>query len=164
MTTGKYEYLRKYIDYKLSSNEDAYPNCFRAVSEDQIKDMEERLGFKFPESLKEFWLEIGCGSLDTSSKGVKSIDFFNTIHGPQEIADIMLLKEECEYLVLDGDYEDRFEEDEIPFFEICDSSSFLIMKKGSEFVYDTTGAIIERKFERFIWRLYYESPTFYLHV
>jgi hypothetical protein len=52
---------------------------------------------------------------------------------------------------------------DLPFFEIGDSSSFLLMKLNSDnpnavWDYDLT---ICDSFEEFIWRLYYESPSFY---
>jgi hypothetical protein len=54
---------------------------------------------------------------------------------------------------------------DILFFEIGDMSSFLMMKSKSEkpnAVYNIMGELIEEEFEKFIWRLYYESPTYYL--
>ena len=51
-----------------------------------------------------------------------------------------------------------------PFFEIGDSSSFLMMKRNTKYpdgVYDNLGHLVEPSFERFIWRLYHESPKFY---
>ena len=62
---------------------------------------------------------------------------------------------------------EEFNEDDIPFFEIGDSSSFLMMKRNTKYpdgVYDQQGYLVEASFERFIWRLYHESPKFYLYI
>lgn len=53
---------------------------------------------------------------------------------------------------------------DLPFFHIGDSSSFLFMKPQSSkpnAVYNEWGELVEGSFNRFIWRLYYESPDYY---
>ena len=54
---------------------------------------------------------------------------------------------------------------DLPFFEISDSSSFMVMKLNS----DNPNAVwfmghekIEESFERFIWNLYYDDPSYLL--
>jgi hypothetical protein len=126
------------------------------------------LDFEFPKSLKEFWEEIGYGFFHSDITGEKVASGSDRLMSPDQIADIILLKEESglilpeavEYMtdgyVGDGD---------ILFFEIGDMSSFLMMKSKSEkpnAVYNIMGELIEEEFEKFIWRLYYESPTYYL--
>ena len=77
------------------------------------------------------------------------------------VADIMINGPESG-LIIDSFYE-LLEPGDLPFFEIADSSSFLLMKPFS----DNPNAVwdydlkIEDSFEKFIWRLYYESPSFY---
>ncbi|WP_341751162.1 SMI1/KNR4 family protein [Candidatus Tisiphia endosymbiont of Piscicola geometra] len=162
----KYNYLRKFINSKPS---EPHRNFFGSISTKEIKEAEERLGFTFPRSLKEFWLEIGYGFLTTSIDKVKK-DFSNRILYPQQIADIMLLKEESDYILLEAvEYieEGYIKDDDIIFFEVADMSSFLVMKPSSDkpdAIYDMLGRVLEEHFERFIWRLYHESPDYYLHV
>jgi hypothetical protein len=165
MKSKKYGYLNKYIHCRKDR---PYDNWFGSIAQDTVKVAEQRLGFEFPVSLKEFWEEIGFGVFRSSLSGHKTMDHTNRIMGPSSIADIILLKEESglilpeavEYMtdgyVGDGD---------ILFFEIGDMSSFLMMKSKSEkpnAVYNIMGELIEEEFEKFIWRLYYESPTYYL--
>ena len=162
----KYDYLKKFIN---STPDEPHRNYFGLISTQEIKEAEERLGFEFPAALKEFWLEIGYGTLTTSIKHIKSINN-NRIFYPEQIADIMLLREESAYIVLDlSEYieEGYIKEDDIIFFEIADMSSFLVMKPSSDkpdAVYDMLGNVIEEHFEKFIWRLYYESPDYYIPI
>ena len=163
---GKYNYLRKYIENSLS-----YPNnWFERIRQDEIDNAERELGFELPKALKEFWLEIGCGFLKKSITGIATTAI-NRIMDPCSVADMILLRhEDC---VL-PDIEELFDEGwidiekgEIIFFEIGDSSSFLVMKPNSikpDGVYDMLGRLMIDSFEEFIWRLYHESPDFYLYL
>ena len=78
------------------------------------------------------------------------------------VADIMINGPESG-LIIDSFYE-LLEPGDLPFFEIGDSSSFMVMKPHS----DNPNAVwymgvekIEDSFEKFIWRLYYEDPSYY---
>ncbi len=54
-----------------------------------------------------------------------------------------------------------------PFFEVGNSDCFLMMKRHAKYpdgIYDNLGHLVEASFERFIWRLYHESPKFYLYI
>jgi hypothetical protein len=163
---GKYDYLRKFIN---STPDEPHRNYFGLITNEEIKEAEKRLGFDFPISLKEFWLEIGYGTLTTSINYTKSINN-NRIFYPEQIADIMLLREESDYILPEAvEYINAgyIKDDDIIFFEVGDMSSFLVMKPSSDkpdAVYDEIGTLIEEHFERFIWRLYYESPDYYLYV
>ena len=163
---GKYDYLKKYINN--NADEPAH-NYFSAVTIQEIEEAESNLGFLFPQALKEFWLEIGAGRLTSSINGAKAINN-NLIFSPDAIADIMLLKEESEYILpeavkyIETGY---IKENDIIFFDIGDLSSFLVMKPSSDkpdAIYSMLGRIKEEHFERFIWRLYHESPDYYLYV
>lgn len=164
--SSKYNYLQKYIENKQSKG--SY-NYFQAISTKEIIAEEQRLGFSFPTALKEFWLEIGCGFLQSTPNNVgkATIDHNNRIMDPTSIADIILLKEESGLILpwmLEYYEEGYLTDEDIPFFEI-QTSDFLFMKLKSSkpsAVYNIIGEIIEEEFERFIWRLYHESPTYYL--
>ena len=162
---GKYEYLKKYIN---NTTDLAPRNIFTSVDLQDIKNAQKRLGFEFPESLKEFWLEIGTGVINKSING--KVYYVNYIFSPEQIADIMLLREESDYILPEAvEYIEKgyIKDDDIIFFEVGDMSSFLVMKPSSDkpdAVYDEIGALIEEHFEKFIWRLYYESPDYYLYV
>jgi tetratricopeptide (TPR) repeat protein len=163
----KYDYLKKYINYERTS---PYDNTFYSVQQNKISDAEKRLGFKFPLSLKEFWQEIGYGFFRYSSNGKKTMDHTNRLMTPSQIADIILLKEDSGLILPEAVeyFDDGYIGDgDILFFEIGDLSSFLVMKPKSSkpnSVYNMIGEVIEEEFEKFIWRLYYESPTYYVNV
>ena len=157
---GKYNYLKKYINTQVP-----YPsNWFEEITLDDITKSEQNLGFEFPNQLKEFWQEIGYGALYVSKNGENS-GLVNRIMPPEEIADIFLRREETESNVLPFVFDD-LKPDDMIFFEIGDSSSFLIMRpkgKTPNMVYDLAGGKID-DFETFIYRLYHESPKYFLYL
>ena len=161
--SNKYGYLKKYIN-----NKEKWPsNIFQEIRLESINEYEKKLGLQFPRQLKDFWQEIGCGFLVASDEaiGLSTFDHDNRILPPEDIESIILLKEGSDLIL--PEYAEYLEDGDMPFFSIADSSSFLVMKPKSDnpnAVYDMAGNKIEDSFERFIHRLYYESPTYYLHV
>ena len=158
---SKYDFLKQYVDFGKYS--DIRPcNWFSRIDEKTIFLSEKKIGYKFPKSLREFWLEIGCGMLRISSTGVVANSYSNAVLSPSEIASIILGEEDAPML---PDYRDDFvHEGDIPFFEVADSSDYLFMKRDSEapdMIYGASGYILEEHFEDFIRKLYYESPTYY---
>lgn len=158
---SKYDFLKKYIN-----NQEKPPrNWFGAVSIEEIEISEKKIGYKFPESLKEFWLEIGYGVLDTSNTSVNAFSYSNIILKPSEIASIILMEEDMPMLL---DYrEDYIQDGDIPFFEIADLSSYLFMNVRSDdplAIYNSIGEKIEKDLETFIRKLYYKSPVYYLWI
>lgn len=161
--SSKYSYLTKYVENK----KDLYPyNFFQKVGDSEIIKSEGKLGYKFPDSLKQFWKKIGCGFLKCTSSGINksTSDNDNRVMDPTSIADIILLKEESGLILPEAP--EYMAPDEMPFFEVGNLSSFLYMKPKSDKPNAVWGygEIIEEDFEKFIWRLYHESPTYYLHV
>lgn len=157
--SGKYHYLAEYID-----NESQWPaNWFCKFSDAEIEKEEKRLGFNFPDQLKDFWKEIGYGFLKTGTIGDTAKHCINRIMHPTQIADIICLKENSR-LILPGVF---IVEGAIPFFEISDLDDFLVMLPNSAnpgAIYDQWGDYVEKDLETFIHRLYYESPTYYLRI
>ena len=113
-------------------------------------------------------MHIGFGMLRSPHVIPQNYNFYgkNEILPPHIAADYMLGKiehpEEPEYYMSETTY-GFLEPGDLPFFEIGDGSSFLLMKLNSEnpnavWDWDTK---IEDSFERFIWRLYYEDPGYY---
>jgi hypothetical protein len=155
----KFHYLHEWVEEKDPKGVEE--NAFYKLLPSDISEAEKRLGYVFPSELKEFYKEIGYGFLVTKHGSEKRCSYSNRIIDPGSIADILLegvnsgqLHPETEFL-----------EGEMPFFEIADSASFLIMYPQSDkpnAVYNMLGQMIEESFSKFIWRLYYESPTFYL--
>ncbi len=162
---SKYEYLKKYQAPHDHVIETWHENSFIQASRDSILAVEENLEVVFPIELKEFWLEIGGGNLTTPANASAEYEsyYINNFLFPEEIQQIivycatsgLITEEVLEYM----------EEDEIPFFEICDHSSFLYIRPNSDkpnAVYGLGGDIVEDSIETFIWKLYHVSPTYYL--
>ena len=159
---GKYDYLKPYVHSSIEGH-----SWFMPVSDKEILEAEEKLTLSFPKQLKHFWQEIGYGALHTGLKNIRCAHD-NYIMSPNDVASIMLKEEGAPivpYILDDWDY--YFDEGEIPFFEIGDSSSFLVMKPNSEYpngVYDMSGDLIEKDLETFIYNLYYWAPDYYIEL
>lgn len=157
--SNKYEYLKKFVN---NTNETG--NKFYSLKEDEIKLAEKSLSIVFPDQLKDFYKEIGYGFLDTPHDLIEGQNFYNTnrINSPDMIEEILCEGQESG--LISSDAYELLESGDIPFFEIGDSSSFLVMKANSDTpntVWTDTGVKIEDSFEKFIWRLYYEDPGYY---
>jgi hypothetical protein len=159
----KFDYLKKYV-----SHNDLKGTYFLPVFEEEISAAEKILGFNFPRELKNFYNQIGAGIL---SCGEKYPEMFaesvtNEILPPLVVANFskgILLWEGQDHWMAEDTYE-LLEPGDLPFFEVGDSNYFLIMKPHSNnpsAVYDMGGNLVEDSFERFIWRLYYEDPSYY---
>lgn len=164
-----YEYLNKipllnkdgYIDTSCS-------NSFSPVNIEEIIKAEKDLGYQFPSELRQFYQEIGYGCLTTPKDPPQDYDFCNKnmILHPLVVSGFrqgITANHEFECYMMDDVYED-LESGDLPVFEIGDSSSFMIMKPLSDnpnAVWYMGSEKIEDSFERFIYRLYHESPTYY---
>ena len=159
---GKYDYLKKYVNIADSK---ANENSFYTVQPEEILEAEEKLTFNFPKSLKEFWLEIGYGFFRASipEKNIQHAVWSNRLVHPLDIASIMLEGEDSGLITSEGI--EMLQEGHMPFFEVGDSTSYLVMRPESDtpnavYWYDT---LIEDSLETFIWKLYHESPIYYLN-
>jgi hypothetical protein len=153
----KYEYLEQYINAEGSG----MSNWFRPVTKDEILDAEKQIGFELPQSLKEFWLEIGYGRLFNNITGIDAGNS-NLILHPDMVTNLII--KDKENAIALWEILEEFNEDDIPFFEVGNSDCFLMMKRNAKYpdgVYDNLGHLVDASFERFIWRLYHESPDFY---
>ncbi|HCI49101.1 MAG: hypothetical protein A2977_00455 [Alphaproteobacteria bacterium RIFCSPLOWO2_01_FULL_45_8] len=168
-----YEYLKQFIPGGSEVND----NWFLPLKSEEIVTAEQKLGVNFPSQLRSFYQEIGFGMLRSPEIPPAGYEFYNnneilpplvvahfskeiirfrteTIEGPAECEDHWMSNATLEML----------EPGDLPFFEIGDSSRFLIMRPASHdpnAVWTPSHIKIEDSFERFIWRLYYESPWFY---
>ena len=162
MIKEKYSYLKKYV-----GQNDLKGTFFLPVEESDIVEAESLLGCKFPDQLREFYAEIGDGILSCGEKypEMHCLSCSNLILPPVTTANFargILEFENQDYYMAQSTYE-LLEPGDLPFFEIGDSTRFLLMKLNSDnpnavWCYDIK---IEDSFEKFIWRLYYENPTFY---
>lgn len=159
----KYEYLKKYVN-PAKEISPGIRNIFYPVNDEDIKQTEELLKIEFPSQLKEFYKEIGYGFLVAPVDPPPDYNFYNTnrINPPRFIEAILLEGQESGLISRDV-FED-LQPGDLPFFEIGDSSSFMIMKLNS----DNPNAVwfmgqekIEDSFEKFIWNLYFDDPAYY---
>jgi hypothetical protein len=136
---------------------------FLPVSNKEIEKAENILGVKFPSELERFYKEIGYGFLTYPYSYKKDYIFSGTnrINPPSLIVEMIkdggagVMSEDAFELLSPGD---------LPVFEIGDSSSFMIMKPLSNnpnAVWYMGYEKIEDSFERFIYNLYYDDPSYY---
>lgn len=144
-------------------------NVFFPVNLEEIKEAEALLGEELPDQLKDFYMQIGYGHLTTPHN--PPLDYecrsSNEILPPIVVANfskgILQWKWQEHWMSEDMAY-DLLEPGDLPFFEMYDSTHFLIMKIHSDnpnAVWTLSNIKIEDSFEKFIWRLYYESPGYY---
>ncbi|MEK4820085.1 MULTISPECIES: SMI1/KNR4 family protein [Priestia] len=94
-------------------------NQFYPVSKNDIEEVEETLGLKFPFELRKFLLEIGYGFLQRAEYNI------HRIMGPSSIRDARLKVNDFEFYPDIEVYED-LEEDKLIFFEVNESALLLI--------------------------------------
>ena len=160
MTINNNHYLSQFItdkDHNLVGNE------FFSIAQASILNAEKRLDYKFPSQLKNFYQTIGSGFLVSKYDTPDVVcGYSNRIMDPESIADVLLEGYDSGQLHPEA----QFIEGDMPFFEIGEGRDFFVMRPKTDnpnAVYDMFGSLIEDSFERFIWLLYYESPTFYLN-
>ncbi|MEB2275515.1 SMI1/KNR4 family protein [Bacillus sp. ILBB4] len=85
-------------------------NNIYPVSEQEILQAEDKMGFRFPNDLRKLYVDVGYGFIQESSNTA-----INRIMGPKTVADVKLRKGmfEC-----DSDLEELDEEDKLIFFEV----------------------------------------------
>lgn len=165
MADFKFLYLHDYIIEKKGKK--VGKNSFNLRTEQDIQKAEKILGRSFPNELRAFYKEIGCGTLWQSFDENPDTTFRegNTILPPLAAANfskgILFWENQMHYMAEDF-YED-LQPGDLPFFELHSSLYFFVMKLNSNnpnAVWDGNKKICN-SFEEFIYRLYYESPIFY---
>ncbi|MDR1561074.1 MAG: hypothetical protein LBS23_01830 [Holosporaceae bacterium] len=165
-----FEYLMQYKAENLQEKRIniSTSNCFGKVLHSEIIEAEKILCFSLPKQLRIFYQEIGCGNLTAPQNRSSDYVFFgaNEILDPITVANFAtgkLLWDSQKNYISEDVYED-LQPGDIPFFEISDSSSFMIMKALS----DNPNAIwymgkekIEESLDEFIHNLYYKNPSYY---
>lgn len=138
------------------TKEPEYPNVRFPVSAEDIERAERRIGNRFPEQLRCFFSEVGCGFLKASQLETSRADFnyINRFLDPDEIADLLLGEDES-VLPSEG-----FGDGELPFFEIGDQL-YLVMREGR--VCWPFGDVICDDFITFVTELV-NHPRFYHEV
>lgn len=158
-----YDYLKKYIGYN-----DLKGVYFLPVNPTEIKNAEKKGGILFPSELKKFYKEIGEGILSCGEKYPEMLcDYVDNKILPPDIAVAFmqghLLHPDSDHYMSQDTYED-LAPDDLPFFEISDSSSFMTMKLDSmnpNAVWFMGAEKIEDSFATFIYKLYHEGPDYY---
>ena len=143
-------------------------NSFYPLDPGELEEAESLLGQRFPDQLREFYQQIGYGNLTTPYNPPEGYSFCNTneILSPSVVAHLgrgELEWEGQEYWMSEATFE-LLQPGDLPFFEVADSNYFMVLKPhldNPNAVYTDTNIKIENSLERFIWRLYYESPWFF---
>lgn len=167
-----YEYLKKY-DSQFYGGRISWPNnVFYKVTDSEILEAEELLGYRFPDQLRGFYQAIGTGRLVCSNHRPDEYDFggTNEILHPMVVARFTkgIYEWEGQDRWISEDVYEMLNPNDMPFFEIGDSSGFMILKPFSDTpnaVYlDSGDILIEESFEKFIWKLYYDDPGYYGNI
>ncbi|AWD89400.1 MULTISPECIES: SMI1/KNR4 family protein [Bacillus] len=104
----KYDFIKTYKE-----------NTFYQVSENEILEVENKLGLRLPYDLRQFLLEVGYGFLKKSEYNI------NRILGPASIRDARLKVNDFEFYP-DIEVYEELEEDKLIFFEANESALSLI--------------------------------------
>lgn len=88
------------------------------VTPSDIVEAEARIGRPFPEALKELWLLIGSGFIQTPMNGEPTITQILAFLAPDGIADL-IEQDEGRYTA------------NMPFFDLADDEYFVLMPDGS---------------------------------
>ena len=168
-----YYYLERFIP----GGNDINDNWFSRLPQEEISEGERLLKQSFSNELNQFYHDIGYGMLRSPNKVTEGYTFSNNneILLPTVAASFYqgIIEHQTEPKEEALEYDDHWlalstlemlQPGDLPFFEIGDSCRFLVMKPLSDnpnAVWALGDIKIEDSFERFIYRLYYESPWFY---
>ncbi len=109
----KYDFIKSYKE-----------NIFYPVNENEILEVENKLGLRLPYDLRQFLLEVGYGFLKKSEYNI------NRILGPASIRDARLKVNDFEFYP-DIEVYEELEEDKVIFFE-ANESALLLIELGNE--------------------------------
>lgn len=156
-----FEILHQYV---VTDGEAGGPNRFWPVSEVEIRQQEERLGFRFPTQIRSLLAEAGSGTIKAKA-GLESVfdarrfNFINRFLDPVEMVDL--------YLGFDIETapEEGFGEGELPFFEVGDQEYFVIRPEEPDpnRVYMALGGDLGQDLATFVKSLLHD-PVFYLEI
>jgi hypothetical protein len=143
-------------------------NVFFPVEYGELEEAEQLLGYPFPSELRAFYEQIGYGYLSTPHVPPPGHhQSGNEILPPLTAARFALGIREWEgqeNWISQDFIEDELKPGDLPFFEMYDSSYFMVMKPLSEnpnAVWYMGRKKIEDSFETFIRNLYYDDPNYY---
>ena len=122
---ARFEFLKEYVDDEKQNNKVKHNekrHIFYKVERSDIDNAEIRMGRKFPDELKLFYLEIGYGFLCKEDK-----THTNRIMHPSDIADFY-----CEDEVYSYVDRDLYENNEMIFFDLGGEGDFITFKVGEQ--------------------------------
>lgn len=127
------------------------------MTENEIKEVEKELGFKFPKELVDFYLEVGYGFIKGSEFNV------NRIMDPYSLRDFRLRVNDFEFYP-DIEIYDEFEDNKLIFFESNESALMSIElnenTRSAIYYYDTQ---IATSLEEFLRKIE-EDDNYYLDL
>jgi hypothetical protein len=171
MTPPKtYAFLEAYVCRNYSGpRPQLNSTIFYELAEREIVEAEKILGFSFPSGLRNFYTEVGMGCLPVPQHPQPGQNYTtaNEILHPMVVAHFA--RGELEWQGQDRwmaeDAYDEIESGDLPFFEMYDSSYFMVLKTASQnpdAVWYRGRKKIEDSFEAFIRNLYYDGPDYYV--
>ena len=157
---SKYDYLKC---YKVKGGEiSTFHISIYQVTDEDIRKAEKDIDMLFPDALKEFWLESGCGWFNESISGFRQ-DSGNYFFDPDQISKALIYRDEYiedGIFILDQWNEEMLDKGYFPFFEV-QLSEYFFMKPGDNAVYASGERVIEEDLEDFIYNLYHIHPCYY---
>ena len=145
-----FEYLHKYICDSKEEQKESY--SFYQISQEEIDEAEQRLGFVFPAQLRLFYEEVGYGFF-YDNEGC----FTDVLMKPSDVADYRLGEGNYEY----AEERDFFSDEDLVFFEV-DADVHIYLKisgKNSGCVYFGKRKIA-KSIQEFIIKIYDKSNYF----
>lgn len=130
-------------------------NQFYSISINEIKEVELKLGIDIPQSLKNFYIEIGYGFIESK------VDNVNRIMDPESVLDFRMRQNDFEFYP-DIEIFDEFEEDKLIFFEANETTMLLIGfgedNNGKIYYYDTE---ISGNLKDFLNKMSFDDTFYY---
>ena len=152
---GEFDYLKRFV----SREESSHPNWFTPLGESVVAEAEGRIGFRFPPSLRSFYLEIGSGFLAANEAGDRKTTSVNRFLTPGEVADLYL--GDSTLMPPEG-----FRRNDLPIFEVGNDLFLLMRLEGDRDtgIFRMSETKVADHFGDFVRRLYFEDPRYYAHV
>jgi antitoxin YxxD len=151
-----FSFLKPYIFDEDDARAAESKHSFYKLSDEEIENARDRLGFSFPTELHAFYREIGYGFMWNQEE--KTMDRFMD---PMSVADFYL----CEGMYQSEELFDHYDEDYLVFFEVNEVSYIALRRLGKNeegkcpvYYLDTQ---IANSLEEFLKKLH-AIPDYYL--
>lgn len=107
----KFDFLQKYVFKEGDERAKKSKHSFYNLSLEDIISAENRLGYKFPNEIRDFYFKVGYGFLWNEDQY-----FINRILDPESLADFILGEDDYEF----DENRDDYEPYHMPFLEVSE--------------------------------------------